>query len=224
MHGGEMKYLAAGVLVAGCGGSSVKGEIDGQFIDIQSGYFAQEDNVDAESGDGAIIVTLSSLEDTCASDAQNSADADEVDDASDLADSWKESFPEDFWTVRLVVQVTDPGDPLKDEVFDGVAWDEVPTEDGEVTGTIIHFTAFLDEEYWNSVLGGPGVDLEDYFEAWYTDGGDLEITGHTVDEFIKGRFTTEAATTDDGDTSGQLEIKFAVDRCTEMERYLFVTE
>jgi hypothetical protein len=217
-----MKYLGLIVLAVGCGGgNTVKGDVAGAPIEIKSGYFAQEDDV-FEGGDGQILIRLSSLDDSCAADVAFSDAAEEADDASDLEELWKANLPEDFWLIDLVLRVGDPDDDLSEKVFDGVAWDEVTDKDDQVFGVLTHYTASLDEEYWDATVGnGAGVDFEDYFEAFYTDGGDLEITGHTASEFIKGKFVTEAATTDDGDTEGQIEIGFSVDRCAEMDQYLF---
>lgn len=216
-----MKYVGLLVLAAACGGNSVKGDIAGTPVEIKSGYFAQEDEV-FPGGDGAIYIRLSSLEDSCEADVAFNDAAEEADDASDLEEIWKTSLPEDFWLVDLVLRVGDPDDDLVGKIFDGVAWDEVTEKDDQVYGIVTHYTSFLDEEYWNALLGGPAVDLEDYQEGFFTDGGDLEITSHSPGENIKGSFATEAATTDDGDTEGQIEIQFSVPRCAEMDQYLFV--
>lgn len=217
-----MRPLGLMAMAAGCShGLSVKGEIDGHEIALASGYFVQQDDL-AANGNGAFLVVLSSLDDACALDVQFGSDTEEADDAAVFAEAWQAAMPDDFWLVRLTLQVGDPEDALDDVAFDGVPWNDVTNEPGEVTGTVFHYTAPLDEAYWEAEeLEGPAVELEDYVETWYTDGGELEVTKHVVNESLRGVFRTDAATIDDGDTAGRIEIGFSVDRCTEMERILF---
>jgi hypothetical protein len=215
-----MRSLVAGVLVGCGGGLSVRGDVDGDPVPLKSGYFAQEDEY-FDGGDGVIYVRLSSVDDACAADAAWNGDADDADDAGDLEDIWQENLPEDFWLIDLILRVGDPDDDLDGTVLDGVAWDEVTDKDDQTFGIITHYVASLDQEYWEALLGGPGVDPSDYYDFWYTDGGDLDLIKHTPSEKVKGRFATEVADFSDGDTVGDVEISFSVERCAEMERYLF---
>lgn len=218
-----MRSMVAGLVVAGvagCGGNSISGEIDGESVPVKSGYFAQEDDY-FDGGDGVLYVRLSSIDDACTTDVAWNEEAEDADDSADLEDVWESNLPEDFWLVDLILRVGDPEDDLNGTVLDGVAWDDGVEKDDQVYGIITHYTSHLDQEYWDAVLGGPGVEVEDYYDAWYTDGGDLELTKHSAGEKLGGRFATEVAETSDGDTQGEVEISFKVERCAEMERYLF---
>ncbi|MEZ4241209.1 MAG: hypothetical protein R3F59_34625 [Myxococcota bacterium] len=161
-------------LLVGCGsGNSVRGDVDGDPVPLRSGYFAQDDNF-FDGGDGIIYVRLTDIEDACAADTQWNADIEDADDTSDLEDFWQDDLPEDFWVIDLYLRVGDPDDDLSGKILDGVAWDEVTEKDDQIYGQITHYTSYLDQEYWDALLGGPGVDPDDYYGVWYTDGGDLE--------------------------------------------------
>lgn len=214
----SMAWCVGLMSLSGClgGGISVKGEIDGEAPDLRWGYFVQEDEV-FDGGDGMIIVALSSNKDPCETDELLEGDLEDADDAGDAEDIWETYMPEDFWSLQIRMRVGDPDDDLSGVTLEGVAWDEDLTDDDEAYGTFIHYTDFLDQEYFS----GQANDLSDYRDAWYSDSGDLDIARHKPGEKLSGTFVTEAAQTDDGDNDGDVEIRFSVERCKPMERYFF---
>ncbi|HHO51167.1 MAG TPA: hypothetical protein ENK18_09925 [Deltaproteobacteria bacterium] len=214
----SMAWCVGVVGLGGClgGGASVKGEIDGDVPDLRGGYFVQDDEL-YEGGDGLIIVALSNVDTPCETDELVSEELEDADDPGDAEDIWETYMPEDFWVLELRMRVGDPDDDLSKKTLEGVSWDEDLTEDDETYGTFIHYTDFLDQEYFS----GQANDLTDYRDAWFSDGGDLDISKHKPGETLSGIFVTEAAQTDDGDNDGDVEVRFSVERCKAMERYYF---
>jgi hypothetical protein len=206
------------MLAAGClgGGTSIKGEIDGDEPVLVDGYFGQEDEIDPDTGDGLVILTLSDVPGACEAATLVWDEIEDAQNASDLEEAWEANLPEDFWEMTIVLRVSDPGDDQSGLLFEGVGWDEFLEKDEEAYATINHYKQHLDEDYWNGV-----ADPTDYIDSWFTDGGDLEIKKHVPNELLKGTFVTEAADPADGDNEGDIEVKFSVDRCQGMERYLF---
>jgi hypothetical protein len=211
-----MHRLGLFVLAAGCGGGNlVKGEVAGQPIPLTGGYFVQEADV-FENGDDEISVVLTSLEDPCAADTAYRTTVQDAEGPETYAEAWKESYADDFWRIALSLEVEDPEAPLEEIVFDGVPWNLLTEEAEDVTGRVTHYTALLDEAYFTALLAGTERDDEAYLDLWYTDGGFLEVSKHVPNERLEGIFTTEVTTTQ-GDTDGQLEIRFSVERCLELE-------
>ena len=201
-------------LLSGCG-VSVRGEIDGETPRLRDAYFVQEDGV-FEGGDGLIQVVISEVPNACETDVALWEELVEADDAEDLEEIWETYMPEDFWSFDLYLRVGDPSDSLAGEVVEGVGWDNGLDDDGQMYAFITHFTDLLDQEFWAGL-----EDDEDYFDQWYSDGGDLEIRSHNPDDKIAATFTTEAAQIDDGDNDGDVTVRFSAKRCAPMERYLF---
>ncbi len=211
-----MHRLGLFVLAVGCdGGNVVKGEVAGQPIPLSGGYFVQEADV-FENGDDEISVILSSLEDPCTADAAYKTAVQDADGPEVYADAWKANYTDDFWRIGLSLELEDPEAPLEEIVFDGVPWNLLTEEAEDVTGRVTHYNSFLDEEYFGSLLSGTPVDDEEYLDLWFTDGGSLEVSKHVPNESLAGVFTTKVTTTE-GDTDGELEIRFSVDRCPELE-------
>ena len=115
------------------------------------------------------------------------------------------------------MRVPDKDDDLSGEDFKGVDWDEYLEDNDESYASITHYKQLLDEDYWS----GDVEDYDDYYESWFSDGGDLKVKGHKPGDRISGKFETEAAETDDGDDAGEIVIRFDAPRCTGVEKYLF---
>lgn len=211
--------LAAAMLAACGGGTSVQGEVDGLGIDLDDAYFVQESGYFDNGDDLVHIVTGGAGGDLCEmmTDYQELLeDADEDDDFDDLGAWWEENLPEDFWQVEVQLRLDDLDEP--DEELDGAEWDKGLREDGEANGSLVHFVQPLDEDFWEGDVRGD--DIDDYYETFYTDGGSLEVTGFDEGEHISGRFHADVVD-NEGDDEGEIEIRFSATRCIAIEKYYF---
>lgn len=211
----SMATVLCVAICAGCGGSALRGKVDGDRVPVVDAFFV-EDSRYFSSTDGLIGVTLSSVKQACEVGEAFWEDAEDETDPAELADLWEESFPADFWQIDLLIRVDDPGDDLGGVEYGGVDWDDYPSDDDEVTGVLTHYVELLDEDWF----AGTYDDTSDYFDFWYTHEGDLKITGHKPGERIAGVFDTIAAETDDGDEVGEIQIRFRAERCRGMEDFL----
>jgi len=198
------------LLAVGCG-SRIKGEIDGEKIDIQSAFFVQLEEVDTDSGDGLIVVYLTSIEDGCDVAVSYSEDLLSVRQPEDEADAWADAFPEEWWSLSLIIRVSDPGDEedVEGGEYEGIDWDEELEDDEEVQGLIAHYTDHLDSQYFS---GQSQADVDYY----YSDGGEMSVSKFSDEDAIKGSFETTAVD-DQGDDEGEITIHFNATWCDDLQ-------
>jgi hypothetical protein len=203
------------LLMTGCG-SRIKGTIDGEKVDIQSAFFVQFEDLFSDTGDGVIAVYLASIEDGCDVFTDIYEDLDFIQQPEEAADAWADAFPEEWWSVQLVLQVSDPTDEEDVEAgeYEGVDWDEPLEDDEEVAGVISHYTDHLDAQYFSELSMR---DLDQYF----TDGGDLAVSRFTSEDTIRGRFETTVVD-DQGDDEGEITIHFDAIWCDDLQDFLAV--
>lgn len=211
--GGQL--LLAACLLAASGCAPVKGELDGAPVDVQSVLFTQETRY-YDNGDGEVQVWLAGLEDPCSLyEAYYEAEKEAV-DAGDLADVWAAYMPEEFWFVRLTLRLEDPRSDQEGTVLQGVDWNESVTDALEVQGDLYHYVDHLDEDFFLGL-----TDAKPYRDHYASDRGELEVTGHEVDESLAGVFHTTAYDAADGEEEDEIRIRFRADRCRGVEKYLY---
>lgn len=209
-------WIAVSALaLSACVGNNVQGKVDNDKVHVIDAVFIEQE--DFYGSDGVILVELSELSDGCEAAGGFWDDLVGATDADVVATSWADHFPEEFWSLQIVIRVDDPDDDLGGEEFSGVDWDELPGDDDEVTASIYRYTDHLDEDYWT----GAYREYDDYFDLWYSDGGDMKIHRHVPGERISGVFTTEAADADDGDDAGEITIHFNAVHCPDYEDAYF---
>jgi hypothetical protein len=194
------------LLLAGCGGgTSAKGEVGGEPVNVREAFYVQEDGAWAD-GD-RVRVYVFGVSDACAAQASYVADLQNDATAADSAASWEAAFPKEFWSIDLDLRLDDVAAPGGQ--YEGRAWDEELTGSGQVQAEIAHYVQLLDERYWES-----SAPDEEYVSRWLTDGGSLDLS---VDEgVLEGRFEADAVDFE-GNPAGDLRIDFEATRCASLE-------
>ncbi len=210
MQSARIIYLLTAATIAGCG-TRIKGEIDGEKLDIVSAFFVQGEEVYSESGDGVIRVLASSTEDFCDVLVEFFEDMEDVRQAEEMVSIWADAFPEDWWTMEVVIRVNDPTDAedVEKGEYEGVDWDGYVEADEEAHAVFTHFTDHQDAQFFAE---GAEPDLDNY----YSDDGDLTISSFQPEESLKGTFTTTAVD-DQGDDEGEIEIKLNAIWCEDYQ-------
>ncbi len=213
---------AAAVLLMGC--NSVSATVDGASAEgIQSAFFIEEDGY--YGSDGIIQIYLTTISDGCTTYESYHDEINDLDwlDLANLAEEyeeiWTEHFPETMEETLIKIRVDDPDDSIAGLDYKGVDWNDGLQDDDETKASYTRVYQALDDDFWeNSLFGG---DTDDYLESWVSDDGDLSVAAHTVNESIRGTFTTSFAETDDGDDEGDATIRFNAERCQELESEIF---
>ena len=210
--------LLAAMLVVFTGCVSASGTLGDVQISIKSGYFTESDpwaDWDGEEYNGAFNVSLASFGNACSVNADYGDANNMAESASDARDAWETYLPQDFWAVYLHVIVEDTNISQRNAVFDGVDWDEMEVRDGEFWAEILHVTEHPDKDYFEGQ-----TSLDEYGDIFWTDGGSLQITSHTVDKSLGGKLTTDAvwmdADEDPGDDAGTITVNFDVNTCVDI--------
>lgn len=192
----------------------VRGEIDGQTVEIGSVLFLQETQY-YETGDGEIQVWLTGVEDACQVMEGYTEDLRETADAGDRAALWQDTMPEDFWAITLLLRVDDPRGDLEDLELAGTDWGQPTTGADEVQGLIMHYEEWLDEDFYQGTTTG-----QDYMSQFFTDNGTLTIRRNTPDEEISATFEARVVNAE-GEEEGEVTMDFTAPRCRGLEKYFY---
>jgi len=193
----------------GC--NSVSGQIDAFKININTAVYIEDD--EAYGSDGAIQILLATHGMDCAEWYDFEDDFwDEIQalDLEDAEDEWKASLPEDWWLFNVIMRVDDIDEKQRGFEYTGVDWDEPLTDDDEARVLVAHYDDYPDAD-----------DIfDDIADNYSSDEGILQVTGHSPGESIKGNFQTTIKDID-GDTEGEVTIRFNADRCDDLEKFYY---
>lgn len=192
---------------------SVTGTAGGDSFSLMSGFFVQQDDYYGD-GEGQLLIVMGSSSDMC-SRVEGVRDAlEDADDASELESAWVDNMESNFWEVWVAVHVDSVGDSYANTTFDG-SYDGGTSESEESSWAVSHYRDYLDEDYWS------GDDSWDqYYDRWYSQGGEVRIGSHDVDQRIVGQLEGDLMTPE-GDEDGSVTITFNVERCDGAEREIY---
>jgi len=213
-----LPLLLATTLLLASGCVSASGSLGDVQVTVKSGYFTESDpyaSYDGEEYDGSFNVSLASFNNFCGVQAGYSDASNMAEDAGDAQDAWEMNFPEDFWVVYIHVIAEDTNISQRGASFDGVDWDDDEVRDGEFWAELIHVTEYPDKDFFEGM-----AFLDEFADIFWSDGGSLQINGHTVDRSLAGKLTADAVWIDEdedfGDDAGTVTVNFDVDTCVDI--------
>ncbi len=193
-------------VLAGCGGNRIDGTIEGQVLEVGSGWFTYEP--EAYGDDGRLTVSLATFEQACSAMAFWRGEEASLESPAALAASWEAAFPADWWQVDLVARTASGAWPTSGRDWAGVRWNELLDEAVRVRAAITHHVAHRDAAYFRD----DRPDLVDYVVPYTSDLGIARWRRVQPGNHVQGRFNTFAVD-EDGFDAGRIELHFSVGPC-----------
>lgn len=179
-----------------------------------SGYFIQRADYHSDGDDTMNVVLVDGAGNSC----EEEAALWEVLSGQPLADRraiWAERRTALYWGATLHLRLSDvDGDLTTADIAERSRF-ELPGTDS-IYATVQHQHMQFDAAF----VSGDEPE-ESYVDRWESDLGTFEITTHVPGKRIAGRFVSDLVIDDTSIDAGPLELGFDVQRCPELERWLY---
>lgn len=196
-----------GLLLAGCDGNRIRGEIEDHQIKVRSAFFFAQPQ--AFESDGLIGIILTDRKHGCEDWTAYLTVSQGVVAPADQAANWAATFgtTPDFWEIAFLLRVANPAAPLQGALA-GIGWDKPLDGANKATGLITHNLMVRDVAYYD----GTG-DISAYRDDYVTNGGTLELEIYQPGAAAKGRFATFTVDAANGDPTGLVDMYFNAEFC-----------
>lgn len=214
-----MRPLPLAILLVGCAQVSVGGLVAGATPQLVDAVYSVDR--DAFVDDDALRIQLTSFPEACTALTTYAKAVNRIapgldpdsGQADQLADAWREAFPETGWRVELQLRRSDPDDALERLTLDGTDWERAPAKGDEFKATVIEYRRYLDDDYFSG-----DAPVGEYLKTWVNDEGVLDADRRERDGVLTGRLSVDVVDADDGAEEGTLEVSFRARYCSDLDR------
>lgn len=201
--------MLLGLLASGCQ-NRIRGEVGELEVPVRSAFFFSQEGAFGE--DSLIGIVMSSLGDGCQDYAYYQTAIQGLDGVTEQASAWQAVFPDAFWEVGIILRTGPPTQPLAGSTFTGIPRTKSLDGRGQGYARITHNLIHRDEG-WFDGTGQASV----YMDEFISNGGQIEISEHTPNSSIRGRFGTAFIDNLDDVQAGVLDIHFKASFCPEAD-------
>ena len=170
-------------LLASCISTQLRGEIDGQPVDVQAAWMVHQPEAIGE--DGLLTITLVTFPGGC-STAEFWGEQSPEATPEELAEAWAFAFPRNWWQIDVQAQTPGGRWPTDNTAWPGLRFGATP-EATTVFAQFTHHTAHRDAAWFDPAQD---VDPADYQTTYVSDQGALKWTKVVANVEVKGRFNT----------------------------------
>jgi hypothetical protein len=171
----------------GCTPDRMIGTIDNREWPIADSYMVLEPEAFGE--DDLLAISLSSLPDACRTWQLWEALTEEAEDPADLADAWKETFPEVFWEVHVGARLRPATWPVAGTGWAGIEWDATPSGPEQAFAVFVEHRDWRSEAFFDQTLEPD--ELEKIERTYTSHAGALKWKKSAPGRSAKGRFNTD---------------------------------
>jgi hypothetical protein len=192
----------------GCTPDRMIGTIDQREWPITESFLVLE--AEAYGEDDLLTVNLSSLPDPCRTWQLWDALAQDAEGPADLADAWKETFPEIFWEIHVGARLRPATWPVGSTGWAGLEWDATASGPEQAFAVFVEHRGWRSEAWFEEALE-PEEALE-IEEVYTSHAGVLKWRKSTPGRSAKGRFNTDVV---DAEASrlGRVTLSFSATPC-----------
>jgi hypothetical protein len=201
----ELLMLLAAV---GCTPDRMIGTIDDREWPVSASYLVLEPEVYGE--DDLLAINLSSLPDPCRTWQLWEALAEDAESPADLADAWKEAFPQVFWEVHIGARLRPATWPVGGTGWAGIEWDATASGPEQAFAVFVEHRDWRPEAWFDQTL--EAEEILEIEEAYTSHAGALKWRKSAPGRSAKGRFNTDVVDAD-ANRLGRVTLSFNATPC-----------